>query len=201
MIVVTRSARGTHPTLPSILRAPHNGRRMPSRRAITDSGSGFAGRRSPRCWASYCSSYKCPIPALELGPRPARLNQSRIWAVESSLWRGHLLVLAGEIVFAEGAADLHERLGRLAPGVQGLARLAAEGLPAASLAAIASTPRQADDDLEGSDHRFGAVRSSALSGRARDRREPTRLTLTRHSRIGEVRLIFRTFEGRCLHRR
>jgi hypothetical protein len=41
-----------------------------------------------------------------------------------------LLVLAGEIVFADRTADLLEHLGRLALGVQGLARFAAEGLPA-----------------------------------------------------------------------
>jgi hypothetical protein len=43
--------------------------------------------------------------------------------------RRRLLVLGGKIVFAEGAAKLPEHFGRLALGVQGLARLAAEGLP------------------------------------------------------------------------
>jgi len=37
--------------------------------------------------------------------------------------------LAGKIVFAEGAAKLPEHFGRLAFGVEGRARLAAEGLP------------------------------------------------------------------------
>jgi hypothetical protein len=49
--------------------------------------------------------------------------------VHSVLRRRRLLVLAGKIVFAEGAAKLPEHFGRLALGVQGLARLAAEGLP------------------------------------------------------------------------
>jgi hypothetical protein len=49
--------------------------------------------------------------------------------VHSALRRRRLLVLAGKIVFAEGAAKLPEHFGRLALGVQGLARLAAEGLP------------------------------------------------------------------------
>ena len=48
----------------------------------------------------------------------------------AALRRRRLLVLAGEIIFAERAADLLEHLGRLALGMQGLARLAAEGLPA-----------------------------------------------------------------------
>jgi hypothetical protein len=49
--------------------------------------------------------------------------------VHSALRRRRLLVLAGKIVFADGAAKLPEHFGRLALGVQGLARLAAEGLP------------------------------------------------------------------------
>jgi hypothetical protein len=49
--------------------------------------------------------------------------------VHSVLRRRRLLVPAGKIVFAEGAAKLPEHFGRLALGVQGLARLAAEGLP------------------------------------------------------------------------
>ena len=49
--------------------------------------------------------------------------------VHSALRRRRLLVLAGKIVFAEGAAKLPEHFGRLALGVQDLARLAAEGLP------------------------------------------------------------------------
>ena len=38
--------------------------------------------------------------------------------------------MAGEIVLTERAADLLEHFGRLALGVQGIARFAAEGLPA-----------------------------------------------------------------------
>jgi hypothetical protein len=49
--------------------------------------------------------------------------------VHRALRRRRLLVLAGKIVFAEGAAKLPEHFGRLALGVRGLARLAAEGLP------------------------------------------------------------------------
>jgi hypothetical protein len=37
--------------------------------------------------------------------------------------------LAGEIIFAQGAADLLEHLRRLALGMRGLTRLPAEGLP------------------------------------------------------------------------
>ena len=63
---------------------PHNRRRMPSLLAITDNGSGRAGWEAAACWASYRSLYKCQMPAFELGPLPACLNQSSICAVEST---------------------------------------------------------------------------------------------------------------------
>ena len=47
----------------------------------------------------------------------------------AALRRRRLLVLAGEIIFAERAADLLEHRRRLALGMQRLARLPAEGLP------------------------------------------------------------------------
>ena len=56
----------------------HNGRRKPSLLAITDNGSGRAGS-GPRAWARlYCSHIQ------SCGSWPARLNQSSIWAVEST---------------------------------------------------------------------------------------------------------------------
>src|SRR6516164_664636 len=61
----------------------HNGRTMPSLLAITDNGSERAVCK-PACWASYCCLCKCQIPALELGPLLACLNQSSICAVEST---------------------------------------------------------------------------------------------------------------------
>ena len=57
-------------------------------------------------------------------PEPRRLDEA------AAQWRRGLLVLAGEIVFAQCAADLLEHLGRLALGMQGLAGSAAKGLPA-----------------------------------------------------------------------
>ena len=68
----------------------HNGRRMPSLLAITDNGSERAVCK-PACWASYCCLCKCQIPALELGPLLACLNQSSICAVEST-WSSCLLL-------------------------------------------------------------------------------------------------------------
>src|SRR6266446_11006230 len=56
-----------------------------------------------------------------ISPEPGRLDHA------AALRCRHLLILAGEIVFAQSAADLLEHLGRLALGVQGLARLAAKG--------------------------------------------------------------------------
>src|ERR1700739_4791679 len=52
---------------------------MPNLFAITAHGCG-----PPACWASYCCLYECQIPASELGPRPACLNQSSICAIEST---------------------------------------------------------------------------------------------------------------------
>src|SRR6266446_10106061 len=57
-----------------------------------------------------------------ISPEPCRLDH----AAALRCW--HLLVLAGEIVFADRPADLLEHLERLARGMQGLALLAAEGL-------------------------------------------------------------------------
>src|SRR5438132_4917108 len=57
-----------------------------------------------------------------VSPEPRRLDHA------AALRCGHLLVLAGEIVFADRPADLLEHDGRLALGMQGLARLAAKGL-------------------------------------------------------------------------
>src|SRR5208282_5982529 len=71
-------------TGPPGFRRRHNRRRRPNLFAITDNGSGRAGWEAAPCWASYCSLYKCQIPALELGPLPACLNQSSICAVEST---------------------------------------------------------------------------------------------------------------------
>ena len=56
-------------------------------------------------------------------PEPRRLDHA------AALGCRGLLVLAGEIIFAERAADLLEHRRRLALGMQRLARLPAEGLP------------------------------------------------------------------------
>jgi hypothetical protein len=58
-----------------------------------------------------------------IAPEPHRLDHA------PALWRGHLPVLAGEIIFAERAANLLDHLLWLALRMQGLAGLAAEGLP------------------------------------------------------------------------
>ena len=90
-------------------------------------------------------------------PKPRRLDHA------AALWCRHLLVLAGEIVFAQGAADLLEHLRRLALGMQGLARVAAEGLP--------------------SEHRLDPVQLVVIG----DRREPHHLPrLLRQHMAGEV---------------
>ena len=62
---------------------PHNGRSRPDRFAITDNGSRGVGS-GPRAWAClYC----CHIQSC--GSCPPRLNQSSIWAVEST-WSSSL---------------------------------------------------------------------------------------------------------------
>ena len=55
---------------------------------------------------------------------PTRLDHA------AAQWRRRLLVLAREIVCADGAAELREHLLWLALGMQDLTRLAAKGLPA-----------------------------------------------------------------------
>src|SRR5439155_7074386 len=57
-----------------------------------------------------------------IAPEPRRLDHA------AAQRRGGLLVLAGEIVFADRAAELFEHIRRLALGMQCLARSAAEGL-------------------------------------------------------------------------
>ena len=66
------------PTMAAGFGRYRNGRRRPNLFAITDNGSGRAGS-GPRAWAClYC----CHIQSC--GSWPARLNQSSIWAVEST---------------------------------------------------------------------------------------------------------------------
>src|SRR5208282_3091068 len=63
-------------------------------------------------------------------PEPTRLHEA------AAQWRGGLLVLAGEIIFADRPADLLEHPGRLARGMQCLAAPALE----------ATRPQHAVDD-------------------------------------------------------
>src|ERR1700736_1938967 len=60
--------------------------------------------------------------ARRVSPEPRRFDHA------AALRCRHLLVLAGEIIFADRAADLLDHFGRLARGMQDLARVAAEGL-------------------------------------------------------------------------